>query len=108
MNGHIYCFIESGTVTRESGLNFISGWEYIYLPILMTILLGWTAYIFSAKKLILLIAILGLLFSSYIHYDLLGIGHTIYVIILGIFAFLAIRYLKQASEKEKDKPEKIS
>jgi len=95
MNGHIYRLGESGAVTRENGLDFVAGWEYIYLPILMAILLGWVAYVFSIKKFILPMIILGLLFSSYIHYDLLGIGHTLWVIILGILSFGIIRYLKQ-------------
>ena len=98
-NGHIYRFVESGALNRESGLNFVAEWEYIYLPILMAVLLGWAAHIFSAKKFILPMVVLGLLFSRYIHYDLLGIGHTIYVIALGILFFGIVRYLKQKNSK---------
>ena len=100
VNGHIYRFAESGILNQDNALNFVAGWEYIYLPILMAILLGWTAHVLSTKKFILPMIILGLLFSSYIHYDLLGIGHTIYVITLGILSFAIVRYLKQKNNKK--------
>ncbi|MDO8505889.1 MAG: hypothetical protein Q7S48_04925 [bacterium] len=94
-NGHIYRFVEAGILNRDNALNFVAGWEYIYLPILMAILLGWAAHVFSAKKFIFPMVILGLLFSRYIHYDLLVIGHTMYVVALGILSFGIVRTLEK-------------
>lgn len=100
INGHIFRFAEMGIVDEDSAVGLVSGMYYIYLPILMSVLLMYVAYTLKVKNAVIPMGILGLFFSSYISYDILGFSHTSYVLFLGTATFVLIKFLKIRSLRQ--------
>lgn len=101
INGHIYRFVEMGSITRESGLGMVVQAQYNILPMLMVVLLYLVVSKFSSRGVAVGTASIGLLMTNYI-YDVIPpvISYEAYCIILGVIAFGFTWYFKSKATKE--------